>query len=202
VADDESPAGRREQLLDAAGRCFARGGFHATTVAEISLEAGCSPGLLYRYFAGKEALVAALVEREAGRTVAAISAVRGSADLVADLDRAAAGPAAGWEDPQVATLHIQIVAEAARGSAVSGPVRQHFHDVITALTETLRIGQESGVLDARTDPAATARVLVALASGLTLLRAVDPDPAEVVEGATRHLLDRMLRPGRAQEEDR
>ena len=37
---------RAEELLDAAARCFAYGGFQATTVAEISLEAGCSPGLL------------------------------------------------------------------------------------------------------------------------------------------------------------
>ena len=75
-------AGRADQLLDAAARCFAHGGFHATTVAEISLEAGCSPGLLYRYFAGKEALVAALVERQAGRTVALLEEVRDSTDLL------------------------------------------------------------------------------------------------------------------------
>jgi AcrR family transcriptional regulator len=188
MADDPEPApGRREQLLDAAALCFARGGFHATTVAEISLQAQCSPGLLYRYFAGKEALVSALVDREAGRTVAALSAVRGSADLVRDLDRAAATSATGWEDPRLAALHIQIVAEAARGSAVSEPVRRHFQDVIEALAGTLKIGQESGVVDHQLDPAATARALVALASGLTLLRAVDSGPTAPAPSPTSYV---------------
>jgi AcrR family transcriptional regulator len=186
---------RREQLLDAAARCFARGGFHATTVAEISLEAECSPGLLYRYFAGKDALVAALVEREAERTVAALTSVRASSDLLFDLDQAAEQTVTDWDDARSAALHIQIIAEASRGSAVTEPVRRHFADVTAALAETLRAGQQAGAVDGALDPAETARVLVAMVSGLTLMRAVDADPARPAPSDTaRLLLARMLVP--------
>ncbi len=198
----DEPMPRRMQLLDAAATCFARGGFHATTVAEISLEAQCSPGLLYRYFSGKEALVAALVDREAERTVAALSAARGP-DLVQALDRAAATSATGWEDPRLAALHIQIVAEAARGSsAVTGPVRRHFHDVIEALATTLKIGQDGGVVDRELDPHETAHALVALACGLTLLRALDAESAAPAPShdITAALLGRLLRPQSVLEE--
>jgi AcrR family transcriptional regulator len=188
---------RADQLLDAAARCFAYGGFHATTVAEISLEAGCSPGLLYRYFAGKDALVAALVEREAGRTVAALEAVRDSADLMAALDRAAVASVDDWDDARAASLHVQIVAEAARGSAtaVSESVRRTYADIIEALAGTLRVGQEAGVVDPELDAGATARVMVAVVNGLVVLRAagVGADAAPPA-GATHAFLARLLRP--------
>ena len=55
---------RREHILDAALQCFARGGFHATTMHAICREAGVSPGALYVYFDSKEALIAGLCERD------------------------------------------------------------------------------------------------------------------------------------------
>jgi AcrR family transcriptional regulator len=55
---------RRDHILDAALTCFARGGFHATTMQTICREAGVSPGALYVYFDSKEALIAGLCERD------------------------------------------------------------------------------------------------------------------------------------------
>jgi AcrR family transcriptional regulator len=52
---------RREHILDAAERCFARAGFHRTTMHDICREAGVSPGALYVYFDSKEALFEAAV---------------------------------------------------------------------------------------------------------------------------------------------
>jgi AcrR family transcriptional regulator len=195
-------AGRAEELLDAAARCFAHGGFHATTVAEISLEAGCSPGLLYRYFAGKEALVAALVEREAQRTVAALEAVRDSADMLDALDRAAIVSVGDWDDARAASLHVQIVAEAARGqsAAVTESVRRTYTDIIAALADTLRVAQEAGVVDEDLDVAVTARLLVAIVNGLVMLRAAGVGADEAPpKDAARAVLARILRPAAATE---
>lgn len=47
---------RREHLLRAAVRCFARKGYHPTTIDEIAAEAGVSKGAPYVYFDSKEAL--------------------------------------------------------------------------------------------------------------------------------------------------
>jgi AcrR family transcriptional regulator len=55
---------RREHILDAAERCFARSGFHRTTMQDICKEAVVSPGALYLYFDSKEALIAGISERE------------------------------------------------------------------------------------------------------------------------------------------
>lgn len=48
---------KRQQLLDAAVRVFARKGFHASRVGDIAEEAGVAHGLLYHYFESKDQLL-------------------------------------------------------------------------------------------------------------------------------------------------
>ena len=55
---------RREHILEAAELCFARAGFHRTTMQDICKEAAVSPGALYVYFDSKEALIAGICERD------------------------------------------------------------------------------------------------------------------------------------------
>ncbi|MBB3729969.1 TetR/AcrR family transcriptional regulator [Nonomuraea dietziae] len=52
---------RREQLLDAALKVFAAKGVDGASVKDIAEAAGVTPGLLYRYFESKEALVTTLL---------------------------------------------------------------------------------------------------------------------------------------------
>jgi AcrR family transcriptional regulator len=54
---------REEQMLDAAGRIFAAGGFHAASMDEIATAAGISKPMLYNYFGSKEGLYVAYVQR-------------------------------------------------------------------------------------------------------------------------------------------
>src|SRR6476661_1391295 len=55
---------RRDDILEAAERCFVRSGFHQTSMQEICAEAGMSAGNLYRYFPSKEAIIAGIAERD------------------------------------------------------------------------------------------------------------------------------------------
>ena len=52
----------RGAIEQAARELFAERGFHGTTLADITSAAGKSPAVLYRYFADKEDLLAALAE--------------------------------------------------------------------------------------------------------------------------------------------
>ncbi|MGS2809688.1 TetR/AcrR family transcriptional regulator [Nocardia sp. MW-W600-9] len=52
---------RRQQILDAAQLCFARKGFHETSMQDVFAEAGLSAGAVYRYFTSKNEIIAALV---------------------------------------------------------------------------------------------------------------------------------------------
>jgi AcrR family transcriptional regulator len=59
---DQRADQRRTQIVDAARQCVVRRGFHASTIAEIAATAKMSVGLIYRYFANKDALALAIVE--------------------------------------------------------------------------------------------------------------------------------------------
>ena len=56
------PAERRKEILGAALRCFARKGFHRTTMDEIVAESGLSKGTLYWHFDNKKALFITLFD--------------------------------------------------------------------------------------------------------------------------------------------
>jgi AcrR family transcriptional regulator len=55
-------AQRREQILEAATRAFARGGFANTGLDAIAAEAGVTPVILYRHFASKADLYREVIE--------------------------------------------------------------------------------------------------------------------------------------------
>lgn len=54
---------RRGQILDVAVRVFARKGLAGTRVADIATEGEMSQGVIFRYFASKEEIFAAVVEK-------------------------------------------------------------------------------------------------------------------------------------------
>lgn len=60
--DAERRERTRRKLLDAAGRVFARKGYHATLISDIVGEIGAGQGTFYRHFSGKRELVDALFE--------------------------------------------------------------------------------------------------------------------------------------------
>ena len=53
---------RREQILATAVNLFSRNGFRGTTTKEIALAAGVSEAMVFRHFANKEALYAAILD--------------------------------------------------------------------------------------------------------------------------------------------
>jgi AcrR family transcriptional regulator len=65
---------RREQILAAATRAFARSGFAATSLDDVAAEAGVSRVILYRHFESKADLYRAVLEQATARLVAAVGA--------------------------------------------------------------------------------------------------------------------------------
>src|SRR5215471_6042730 len=56
-------AARRNQILDAATKVFAKKGFHSTTIKDIAREAGIADGTIYNYFENKMALMLGILDR-------------------------------------------------------------------------------------------------------------------------------------------
>jgi AcrR family transcriptional regulator len=58
---------RREQILDAATRAFARAGFAATGLDDVAAEAGITRVMLYRHFESKADMYRAVLDRACAR---------------------------------------------------------------------------------------------------------------------------------------
>ena len=64
AVSEEDKSRRRDEIMAAAKKVFARNGFHATTIADIAKEAGLAYGSIYWYFDSKDDLFHALMAVE------------------------------------------------------------------------------------------------------------------------------------------
>ena len=76
------PDTARDRLLDAAEACFERSGISKTTVEDIAKQASVSRATVYRYFAGRDAVVSGVILRATERY---LDRVRGRVEAQPDL---------------------------------------------------------------------------------------------------------------------
>src|ERR1700691_2490409 len=81
----ETSKARRDEILEAAEICFARQGFHQTTIRDVIRESGLSAGCIYGYFTTKEELIEAIGERRHPRDAFLLSPDAESTDPIAAL---------------------------------------------------------------------------------------------------------------------
>ncbi len=87
---------RREQIITAATRAFARAGFAGTNLDDIAAEAGISRAILYRHFDSKTDLYQAVLDSACGRLITATGADQFTETSIAGLLQAAADDPAGF----------------------------------------------------------------------------------------------------------
>jgi len=76
--------GRRACLVEAATQVFAEKGYEAATTREVAERAGCSEGLIHRYFGGKRGLLFAALEQKAEKAAANAAALAPDCDDLHD----------------------------------------------------------------------------------------------------------------------
>jgi AcrR family transcriptional regulator len=162
---------RRQQILDAALRCFSRDGFHNTTTADIVRESGISQGALYLYFANKDDIIDALADdRHQGE--AFVNA------LVLEEQNPMRGLLAlielhghGLNDPRrmdARRVGVQGWAEALRNERIHASVVEGLTTVREAIIRLIERGQAAGQIRPEIKPDAMARTLIAVFQGLVL----------------------------------
>lgn len=122
--DPQRAQTRRNQVLDAAECCFARSGFHGASMAEISRVAGMSAGHIYNYFAGKDEIIAALVQRHMEHVSKLIDDLDGQDDPLQALLDGIEGSLREHCEASASGLLIEIHAEATRNPAIARIVEE------------------------------------------------------------------------------
>ena len=152
------PSDKREAILKAATRVFARNGYFQSQVADIAREAGVAAGTVYLYFRSKDDLLVSLFERTMREAIAeGRAALEGIDDPRARLAR-------------IARLHLERLGRD-RDLAVVFQVelRQstkfmerfsstYLRDYLGQIRDTLALGQQSGHFRRDINPTIAAKI--------------------------------------------
>ncbi|MBC8049487.1 MAG: TetR/AcrR family transcriptional regulator [Chitinophagales bacterium] len=171
--DEQTQQARRDRILDAAERCFARSGFHRTSIQDICRDAEVSAGALYIYFASKEDLIAGLCERETQEFAERFALLAEAPDFLAALN-AFAEHCMGHPQHKI-LMHIEIGAEAMRNEKIGDLVRAADRFLMSRFEELLVRVKAEGRIAPIVDCAVLTRTMAVIGDGLFWHRALDPD---------------------------
>ncbi|GAB3444110.1 hypothetical protein GCM10027570_13070 [Streptomonospora sediminis] len=197
---DQRRAANRAAILDAARRCFARDGFHLTSMPDLVAEAGISAGAFYRYFSGKDELIREVARESFDGIGPAVSArleqldAPSAADVVNVFTSTFTGggltvDGRGIDLDDQGKVALQAWSEISRNEELLGAARSGFEYLTGACAGALARGQRAGRVPARLDPGDGARFVLALLPGMILQRAVLGDDAAAIGRAAAALLD-------------
>jgi len=145
-----APEAKRNLILGAAVRVFARRGYHGSRVGDIAEEAGVAHGLLYHYFSSKDEVLQTIFRENWGALLERFRAVEG-ADEPADekLEGIAKILLRTWRnDPDLVTVMVREVARSRHLQEEVEGVREAFVIVERIVAQ----GQEEGRFRADLDP--------------------------------------------------
>ncbi|MET0605259.1 MAG: TetR/AcrR family transcriptional regulator [Beijerinckiaceae bacterium] len=183
---------RRDRILDAAERCFARDGFRGATMAEICADAGVSAGGAYLYFRSKEDLIAGLAERDRERIATDFAKLDVAPDFLAALD----GLANHYlfdEPPHRRALMLEIAAEATRNPVVAEQWRRVDRLVQDTFRKALSAQIAAGRIRPRHDVTILSALMMVIGDGMFQRIALDREfdakaAVPAIMGLVRHLI--------------
>ncbi len=164
---------RREQILSAALRVFAKRGFAATKISDIVARAGMSHGLIYHYFNSKEEIFYELLKRAmqassesvlmmAGMPVTPLEKVRQTAKYILG----------GIESFEESAYYFLIVTHASvmEGAGEEGEELLKISNIpLKSMTRILKEGQDAGEIR-EGDPFSMAVIFFAAIQGLAIYK--------------------------------
>jgi AcrR family transcriptional regulator len=181
-----SASQRREQLLDVTKQLVGEQGFHDLSIEAIAKRAGITRPVVYAHFEDLDALLEAMLEREARRALAQLAAIMPS-DLPAGPGRTDAllGALRGYleaiqSDP--VTWRLVLMPPEGAPRMLREQVERGREGVVAALAQV--VGPGLAPERPSPDPPLTARLLSALSDEAARLLLSDPE---------QYPLDRLMR---------
>ena len=143
---------KREAILAAAIKVFARSGYHRARVSDIAREAGIAYGLVYHYFKNKEEILGTIFEERWSTFLAAVDGVSHRDTTTSDklVSVAALILNAYRLHPEWVKVLVLEIQRSSR-FAEPGQIRA-VSALMQAVARILRAGQEAGELRADLDP--------------------------------------------------
>ena len=189
-----SPAERRRRILETAVQVYAQHGFHQTGMRQLCAALGMSAGALYRYFPGKEAIIAGLVEMDREQIQHNLRGLPAAMGFLANMQHMMELTLAQLQANEgLLAIWSEIASEATRNPAVAALLSSHYALIEGLLADLVKSAVKRGELTAGLDPLATARFMMATHDGMLTRRAIDPAyPLKKVAAQNLELLGRAI----------
>lgn len=165
-----------ERILAAAQECFINSGFHGASMAAIAKTAGISPGLIYRYFENKNAIILAIIDSELATARQRIRDMRATDDVSQGfVDYFEAHDTADHGSMNTA-LFFEIAAEATRDPEIARALTRFSRTVQEEVVGWLQRSSESGGHGLAPQVARErALSLILFIEGLKVRKVLEPD---------------------------
>src|SRR6266576_3360312 len=184
----ESALDRRTQILDAALVCFAQRGFHQTSMHDISAEAGISVGLIYRYFANKEAVISAMADRHKNEIQEVLERARQAPTLLESLEILFTAHCCENSPKVLSAFVVDLYAEASRNPQIADLVRDVLDTAMEGVTDLISRSPEAKAGEAHGLKAhELAELIFAVARGMLMFDVLQPQEMTAAERRTRQL---------------
>src|SRR5438094_10491324 len=184
---DSSNADRRSQILKAALVCFAKRGFHQTSMHDISGEAGISVGLIYRYFENKEAVISAMAARHKEEIQQMLERARRAPSLLESLEILFTAHCCENEPRLISAFVVDLYAEASRSPHVADLVRDVLQTAMDGVTDLIARSPEAEGATHGLKPHELAELIFAVSRGMLMRDVLQPQTMTAAERRARQL---------------
>jgi TetR/AcrR family transcriptional repressor of uid operon len=179
---------RRTQILDAAIICFAKRGFHQTSMHDVSAEAGISVGLIYRYFANKEAVISAMADKHKQEIHELLERARQAPSLFESLEIIFTAHCCENSPKVLSAFVVDLYAEASRNPPIADLVRDVLETAMEGVTDLIARSPESKQAATHgLQPHELAELIFAVARGMLMLDVLQPAEMTAAERRTHQL---------------
>lgn len=164
---------KRQDILAAARKCFARSGFEGASIADICKAARISPGHLYHYFDSKDAIGEAIAQeamKEGADNFRKLVEETNALVALNTVIESARSPQLRKDFP----LILEFILAAGRNPRLAKILKEHTRRMRVTLAELLKSGQAAGVIDKTLDAEAVAALLFVLLDGMRVQLSRDP----------------------------
>ncbi len=184
---DSSSGDRRSQILEAALVCFAKRGFHQTSMHDISGEAGISVGLIYRYFENKEAVISAMADRHKKEISEMLERAHQAPSLLESLEILFTAHCCEDAPQFVSAFVVDLYAEASRNPHVADLTRDVLETAMDGVRDLIARAPEAQNAAHGLTPNELAELIFAVARGMLMLDVLRPHEMTPAERRTRQL---------------
>jgi TetR/AcrR family transcriptional repressor of uid operon len=187
VPVEPSLVDRRAQILEAAIVCFAKRGFHQTSMHDISAEAGISVGLIYRYFENKEAVIAAMADRHKKEIHDVLERARTAPSLLESLEILFTAHCCENSPKVQSAFVVDLYAEASRNPQVANLVLGVLQTAMDGLTDLIARAPEAQKSAHDLTPNEMAELIFAVGRGMLMRDVLQPPELTSEERRARQL---------------